>query len=150
MNRLERVHFLSRPDKLKPVRELVRQLARAQGCNESNLDCLVMSINEACMNVIQHAYQNDENGEIILEFWRDGNEMLIRIFDQGIKVDRSTIKSRDLDEVRPGGLGVHLMHKVMDSVDYLDAPEGIGNLLEMRKNISNKAVCGIECGKIED
>ena len=141
MQRLERIHFLSRADKLKPVREAVRDLALRQGCTEDNLDCMVMAINEACMNVMQHAYGEDDSGEIILEFWKDQDELVIRIYDFADKIDRSQIKSRELDDIRPGGLGVHLMHKVMDKVEYLDVPEGRGNLLEMRKRIGEKTEC---------
>ncbi|MCW9012753.1 MAG: ATP-binding protein [Gammaproteobacteria bacterium] len=148
MEQLERIHFLSRADKLKAVRRLVRQLAIEQGCNQSNLDCLVMSINEACMNVIQHAYQNNDDGEVILEFWKDKQELIIRIYDFGIQVDRSSIKSRDLDDIRPGGLGVHLIHQVMDQVEYKDGLDGEGNLLEMRKNIETDTDCGIVCDSI--
>ena len=141
MQRLERIHFLSRADKLKPVREAVRELALRQGCSEENLDCMVMAINEACMNVMQHAYGDDDTGEIILEFWKDQDELIIRIYDFADKVDRTQIKSRKLDDIRPGGLGVHLMHKVMDKVDYLDVSESRGNLLEMRKRIGKVKQC---------
>jgi anti-sigma regulatory factor (Ser/Thr protein kinase) len=147
MQRLERIHFLSRADKLKPVREAVRDLARRQGCSEENLDCMVMAINEACMNVMQHAYGDDDSGEIILEFWKDQDELVIRIYDFADRVDRSQIKSRQLDDLRPGGLGVHLIHKVMDRVDYLDSPEEKGNLLEMRKRIGEIKQCRLDKDK---
>lgn len=141
MQRLERIHFLSRPDQLQPVRDAVRSLARRQGCSEDNLDCMVMAINEACMNVMQHAYHQVEDGEIILEFWKDGSDLLIRIYDFAEPVDKSSIQSRPLDEIRPGGLGVHLIHEVMDQIDYLDGPDGTGNLLEMRKTIGGPKQC---------
>lgn len=145
MRLLQRIHFLSQPDKLKPVREAVRKLAREQGCSEENLDCMVMAINEACMNVMQHAYHQINDGEIVLEFWQESDELVIRIYDFADKVDTSTIKSRDLDDVRPGGLGVHLIHKVMDQVEYRDLPDQPGNLLEMRKRIGEIKQCKIRC-----
>ena len=145
MERLERIHFLSKADKLKPVRSAVRDLAQRQGCNKENLDCMVMAINEACMNVMQHAYGDREDGEIILEFWKDTDDLVIRIYDFADKVDRSKIKSRDLDDVKPGGLGVHLIHKVMDKVEYMDTPNEQGNLLEMRKRITGEATCDSNC-----
>jgi len=43
--------------------------------------------------------------------------------------------------VRPGGLGVHIIHQVMDSVEYKNQSEGIGNVLEMRKQLSQPAKC---------
>lgn len=145
MQLLQRIHFLSQPNKLKPVREAVRNLAREQGCSEENLDCMVMAINEACMNVMQHAYNQIDDGEIVLEFWQESDELVIRIYDFADKVDLNTIRSRNLDDLRPGGLGVHLIHKVMDKVEYRDVPEQTGNLLEMRKRIGEIKQCKIKC-----
>ena len=135
MQLLERIHFLSRADKLKPVRDTVRALAQRMNCTAENIDCMVMAINEACMNVIQHAYGAQEDGEVVLEFWMDGDDLVIRIHDFAASVDKKKIKSRDLDDIRPGGLGVHLIHKMMDSVDYLDGLDGTGNMLQMRKRM---------------
>jgi anti-sigma regulatory factor (Ser/Thr protein kinase) len=143
MQILERIHFLSRADKLKPVRDAVRLLAQRVGCSDANIDCMVMAINEACMNVIQHAYGIKEDGEVILEFWQDGQDMVIRIHDFAEKIDRSNIKSRDLDDIRPGGLGVHLITKMMDSVEYLDGQDGVGNMLQMRKRLGEFKQCDV-------
>jgi len=143
MIRLERIHLLSRADKLQPLRNFVRELASQQGCCDENLDCMVMAINEACMNVIQHAYGGREDGEIIVEFWKDDCELLVRIYDFAEKVDLQAIKSRDLDEVRPGGLGVHIIHQVMDSVEYKNQADSVGNVLEMRKQLSIPVKCNV-------
>jgi len=141
MIRLERIHLLSRADKLQPLRHFVRELASQQGCCEENLDSMVMAINEACMNVMQHAYGGREDGEIIVEFWKDDGELLVRIYDFAEKVDLKGIKSRDLNEVRPGGLGVHIIHQVMDSVEYKNQTDSVGNVLEMRKQLSMPVMC---------
>ncbi len=134
---------MSKPDRLLPVRQFVRSLARSQGCCEENLEHMVMAINEACMNVIQHAYHGAEDGEIVIEFWKQGDELLIRIIDYADAVELNSIKSRKLDEVRPGGLGVHLINKVMDSVEYTNVEGERGNVLEMRKTLSNKQSCEV-------
>ena len=145
MEKISRIHFLSRADKLKPVRDAARQLVIAQGGNEDNVDCIVMAINEACMNVIQHAYKQQDDGEVILEFWQDDEELVIRIYDFADKVDVNNIHPRPLDDIRPGGLGVHLIHKVMDTVAYIDRSGNEGNLLEMRKKLSDSIQCDINC-----
>lgn len=144
MERIERIHFLAHADKLKPLRQLVKDAARVMGCSDENLDCIVMAINEACMNIIQHAYQDEDNGEIIIEIWKGYEELIIRIYDFAEKIDCNKIKSRDLDDIRPGGLGVHLIHKVMDSVDYKNINDDFGNLLELRKVISDKKFCNLK------
>ncbi|VAW59768.1 Serine-protein kinase RsbW [hydrothermal vent metagenome] len=139
MLRIERIHLLSRADMLKPLRKFMRQLAKKQGCSEENIECLVMAINEACMNVIQHAYNNKNNEEIIVEFYKQKNELIIKVIDFANCVDISQIKSRDLKEIRPGGLGVHIINEVMDSVEYKHGLNEKGNVLEMRKQL-NKCV----------
>lgn len=144
MQIIERIHFLSRADKLKPVRDAVRALAQRMGCSAENIDCMVMAINEACMNVIQHAYGTQDDGEVILEFWQDSDDLVICIHDFAPTANRETIKSRDLDDIRPGGLGVHLIHKMMDSVQYLAGPDGIGNTLKLRKRIGEIKQCSMQ------
>ncbi len=135
MLRVERIHLLSRADMLKPLREFVHQLAKKQGCCEENIDSFVMAINEACMNVIQHAYKNKNNEEIIVEFYKQKNELIIKVIDFASCVDISQIKSRNLDDIRPGGLGVHIIKEAMDSVEYKHAINKKGNILEMRKQL---------------
>lgn len=150
MERIERVHFLAQADKLKPLRQLMKDTASGLGCSEANLDCIVMAINEACMNIMQHAYKDNENGEIIVEIWKGYEELVIRIYDFAEKIDCNQIKSRDLDDIRPGGLGVHLIHKVMDSVDYKNIDDNFGNLLELRKIISDKKFCTLQSKEDND
>ncbi len=137
MVKLERIHVMSRTDMLKPLRIFVREVTAKQTDNKKTIDDITMAVNEACMNVIQHAYKSVDDGEIIIEFWKDKQDILIKIFDQAAKVDITKIKSRDLDDVRPGGLGVHMITQLMDTVEYKSNVNTKGNLLEMRKNIIN-------------
>ena len=46
------------------------------------------------------------------------------------------VKPRDLNDIRPGGLGTHFMRETMDEVEFLISPDGGGNLLRMTKQIS--------------
>lgn len=126
---------------LKPMREFVRELCQQQGASDKSLDCMVMAINEACMNVIQHAYHGKEDEEIIIEFWKDGEQMIIKIFDFADSVDPASIKSRELDDIRPGGLGVHLINQVMDSVEYKTNTKTKGNILEMKMHLKKLTEC---------
>jgi len=135
MLRLERIHLLSKTDKLKPLRKFIRDLAMCQQWFKDDADCIVMAINEACMNVIQHAYKNSENEEIVIELWKDKQNVIVKIIDTADKVDVNLIKSRKLNDVRPGGLGVHFIHQLMDDVDYVNNSDETGNVLVMRKRL---------------
>jgi anti-sigma regulatory factor (Ser/Thr protein kinase) len=58
-------------------------------------------------------------------------------------VDPATIRSRDLDDIRPGGLGVHIIHEVMDEVRY-ERRDSRGMRLTMVKQRRSPEVCGTE------
>ena len=83
-------------------------------------------MDEALCNVIRHGYERRRDGPIWLSVWPlpggggNGHAGGIRIVveDEARQVDPSQIKSRDLDEIRPGGLGVHIIRQVMDEVSF--------------------------------
>ncbi len=135
MKKLERIHVLSNVEKLQPLRQFVQNILSDFGCSDSNVKDIVLALNEACMNVIQHAYHNIGDGEIVLEFYKDKKELVVRVIDYADKVDLNLIKSRNLDDVRPGGLGVHFISQLMDCVEYRHLPGEVGNVLEMRKQV---------------
>ena len=127
--------FPSRPEQLRHVREQVRQSALASGCGEACAADIVMAVDEACQNIIRHAYGGDPDGEIRLEIDRREGELVLSLFDLGRQVDPKQVKPRDLDDLRPGGLGTHLIREAMDRADFLRPPSGRGNLLRMVKRI---------------
>lgn len=132
--RLE-LRFPAQAAQLQRVRRRVRELVAATGCPGEQVDRIVLAVNEACMNVIQHAYGGEGSGDMILEAVIDGDEVILRVTDFAEPVDKTTVRSRDLDDVRPGGLGVHLIREVMDDVAFVEPPPGAGNTLEMRTRI---------------
>jgi sigma-B regulation protein RsbU (phosphoserine phosphatase) len=87
---------------------------------------------------MKHAYKGNCTGEIILAILREQDEITVRLTDFAEPVDTSACKSRQLDELRPGGLGVHFMSELMDDVRFLETDAGVGNLLQMKKKISTR------------
>ncbi len=126
--------FVAQSDQLRQVREWVRLAATTSGMSETQIGRVVIGVNEACMNIITHAYQ-DTQGDIVLDIMQDDGELTIQLTDFASTVDCSTIKSRDLDDIRPGGLGVHFIHQIMDEVSYLPGENGKGNVIIMKINI---------------
>ena len=53
--------------------------------------------------------------------------------------NREKVKPIWPEDIKPGGLGVCLIHDIMDKVEFLDAPSGKGNLLRMVKYLENDA-----------
>lgn len=133
--RMFQLRFPARPDRLGPVRALVKRAAESSGCAEPLCDQLVIAVNEACMNVIQHAYRGPCSDEIALEILNNGAQLIFRLEDHAEPIDLGCVRPRALDDLRPGGLGVHFIREIMDECEMGHLEQGRGNYLEMRKNI---------------
>ena len=127
------LRFPAQADRMVLVREAVRSAARYCGFDDATTRDIVLAVGEACQNVILHSYAGREAGSIVLEIRREADGMIIRVIDFGPTIDPSQIKSRDLEDLRPGGLGVHFIRTVMDTADFGPAPGGVGNVLQMTK-----------------
>ena len=137
-NRPVRLWIFSTPAHLPIVRGAMERLCRALGFDEHSTTRVVLSVDEALTNIIRHAYGGAEDQPIEVELLPQGSPaagLRIRIRDHGRPVDVRRIQSRDLDDVRPGGLGVHIMTECMDHLEYQQA-EGGGTVLTMFKRLS--------------
>ncbi len=136
MEKLFEIRFLAKPERLSLVRALVKETTENIGCSKDLTEKLVIAVNEACMNIIQHAYKGDESGEIIFEMSNNEKELYFRLIDYAEPIDLGSVKPRDLNDIRPGGLGTHFIAEIMDEhvMGHLD--EGKGNYLEMKKKIN--------------
>ena len=128
--------FFSRPDQLKSVRAKVTEAVFSCGCIGNTIQDFVIAVDEACQNIIRHAYQGNQDGEIILEICKENDDIVVLLRDFANTVDPELIKPRDLDDIRPGGLGTRFMQEVMDEVTFLPPPQEGGNLLKMKKRIT--------------
>jgi serine/threonine-protein kinase RsbW len=104
------------------VRELTKKMAEAAGFPEATADRLALAVDEATTNVIEHAYKGATDQEIELRFEDRGDELRVEIIDTGKMIDPRTVPRVDLErfvtERRTGGLGMHLMEKIMDSCTF--------------------------------
>lgn len=129
-----RLEILSRPELLAPVRSMVISMAERFGFDEVECGHLALAVDEALANVIRHAYMGDDAGRIwitILPIETSTPIFRIEIEDEGKPFDIESIVPRDLDEVRPGGLGVHLIREVTDRCTFeRRSPRGMKLVLE--------------------
>ncbi|HEC14375.1 MAG TPA: ATP-binding protein, partial [Rhodospirillales bacterium] len=142
---LLKIHFPSIPDRLKLVRAAVKKTVEFCGCEPGIVQDVVIAVDEACQNVIRHAY-GGEGGEIELEITRFNADLVLYLRDYADPIDVSKVKPRDLDDLRPGGLGTHFINEVMDEVEFMPSPTDGGNLLKMLKHIGAKPKTGREVG----
>lgn len=129
------LRFEAKARELKRVRSAVKREALAAGCDENAAQDVMLAVDEACQNVIRHAYGEEREGDMVLRIEHQGRSLVISLVDFAPRVDPRKVKPRDLDDVRPGGLGTHLIQEVMDSAEFVEPPPGCGNLLKMVKRI---------------
>lgn len=112
----------SQTDHLTEVRQFVSNLAREHGFIEDDVNKITIAVDEACTNIIKHGYNFSPKHSIDIEIHRDGINFEILISDSGKKFDPNTIETPDMKEYlshyRRGGLGVYLMKRIMDSVEF--------------------------------
>jgi len=127
----------SDPRELAAMRERIEAWLIPQGWDTTAVTEIVLAVDEALTNVIRHAYHGRTTEPIELRCGAvhdaergDGVEIVIR--DYGRQTALEDICGRDLNELRPGGLGVHIIRSTMDRADYSHA-EGGGMTLVMRK-----------------
>jgi anti-sigma regulatory factor (Ser/Thr protein kinase) len=135
--------FPASTEVLSAVRTVVREACqRARGDDKSGEksgeECseqMVLAINEACMNIIQHGYGFADGKQFTLRLGVDDGVLVALLLDNGLPACDADLCPRNLDELRPGGLGVHFMRELMDGVAYVQAPEGFANCLQLSKRI---------------
>jgi anti-sigma regulatory factor (Ser/Thr protein kinase) len=104
------------------ISELTRHMAALAGFDEAVAGRLALAVDEATTNAIEHAYAGASDQEVELRFDDRADELRVEVVDTGATLDPRNRPSVDLDrfvsERRTGGLGVHLMEKIMDSVTF--------------------------------
>ena len=98
---------------------------------------LQLAVEETVVNVIDYAYPIGINGDITVKMMWNGNTLKIVVVDTGVMFDPTLVETPDtslmVEERRVGGLGIHLVRKLMDSVNY-EREDG-KNILTLVKTI---------------
>jgi sigma-B regulation protein RsbU (phosphoserine phosphatase) len=127
--------FRADPEALRMVREKVQEALERAGCAPKTVADIIIAVNEACMNIIQHAYKGDTNGKIELAIHCRDSELEVLLTDFAAPIDYHEIRPRDLDDLKPGGLGTHFIQEIMDEMCYGHLDGEAGNYLRMMKRI---------------
>ncbi|HEX9614909.1 MAG TPA: ATP-binding protein, partial [Bacteroidota bacterium] len=90
--------ILSTTDNLIEVREFVSSAARAHGFSDEETSKIALAVDEACTNIIRHAYQNDPRREISITIFKEKDRLEVSIVDDGRKFDPSMLKPLDLKD----------------------------------------------------
>ncbi|MBU0639143.1 MAG: ATP-binding protein [Planctomycetes bacterium] len=131
------IELTSEPQQLPKVRKRLQKWLGALGWAEQEMTEIILAVDEALTNVIRHGYQGRGGQKILLSGRtirdrRRGPGLEICVRDFGRQVDPGQICGRDLEDIRPGGLGVHMIRALTDSACYSRA-DGGGMQLVMQK-----------------
>jgi len=118
-------------EKLTLFRDDLRKLLQEAGLDEKAGGEVLLAVQEVLTNVARHAYGADK-GKIAVEFIEDAEKVKISIRDFGKKFDLTKVPDPKLPREEPGGLGIYLIKRLMDQVDY-DGSCAEGNLLHLTK-----------------
>jgi anti-sigma regulatory factor (Ser/Thr protein kinase) len=132
------LRFKSDPRLLHIVRSVVGQMAALVGFSEEDTQFIILAVDEACANIIRHAYQGRQDGEIRISCRESADGIEFLLTDQGAPCDPACFPKRSLDEVRPGGLGLPLIQAVMDRVEFRRQDER--NVLHLAKSLHSSRV----------
>ena len=134
------VQLVSQPRYLAPTRRLIHEFCRQFGFDDRGAGQVALAVDEALCNVIRHGYGQKPDGPIWIKLWpyaspeRQNAGVRIVIEDEAKQIDPTQIKGRPLDEIRPGGLGVHIIREVMDE-SVFEQREGAGMRLTMVRRL---------------
>lgn len=128
----------STTENLALIREFVTAVGQQAGMSEAEIGKIELAVDEACANVIEHAYGHDASKEVTVRANVDVDSITFVIVDTGKGFDPSSIAQEDLEKLiqerKDGGLGMRLIKKLMDEVQYEIVP-GQKNELRMTKRI---------------
>ncbi len=132
-----RVEMLSNPVYLAGVRDLVSVIAQRLGFGDADRAQIALAVDEALCNIIRHGYDKRSDCPIWISLWpiaENGSVRGVRIVieDEAKQIDPTMIRGRDLEDIKPGGLGVHIIREVMDEAVY-EKRDGPGMRLTLVK-----------------
>ncbi len=115
-------------ENLEIIRDFISSVARRAGFSREEANKIELAVDEACTNIIKHAYGIENKGDIGIILRLDYYKLTILLTDHGKSFDFDRIKIPDMDkylaELRVGGLGIYLMKTLMDDVSYRTTSTG--------------------------
>ena len=141
-NRSQTRTFPGQFDSLAAIGEFVSRAAKAAGLDARAVYSVQMAVDEACSNIIEHAYGGEGRGDIECTCQINGNGLTVTLRDRGCAFDPSSVPEPDVDaelgDRQEGGLGLYLIRKLMDDVRFKFTPDA-GNVLTMVKRKGTNA-----------
>ena len=124
-------------ENLSTIREFVRQSASAFQIDADSVCDVLLAVDEAATNIIVHGYRGCQ-GTIEIDMEYLGDSLVVRLRDEANPFDPRCVPAADvelpLEQRAPGGLGIHLMRRLVDDVGHCLTAKG-GNELTLVKKV---------------
>ena len=128
--------FKSKTEYLADVRSIVRAFSLKCGFPREEAEKIALAVDEACTNVIKHAYKFDSEKEYSIRLLQLSDCIAIEVIDNGMIFNPLDAKNVDIaSHVRSfkrGGLGIHLIKNLIDEIEYHSEP-GKRNIVRLKK-----------------
>ncbi len=121
-------------DYLAEVIFFVGKMAVRLGLDKKNAKKLELITEENCMNVIEHAFEPDEEGSYQIIIERQPGKIVVAVEDQGLPFNFAKFKPND-----DKGLGMLLMRSFADEIKFLNIGRG-GKRVEFSKNLQYEEI----------
>ncbi len=112
----------STTENLSLIRDFITNNAKDVGFKDESIGKIILAVDEACTNIIKHAYKYATTGQINISVTFSDKKFTVSITDSGTHFNPSVIPDPDLkiyhQQRKTGGLGMFLMKKLMDEVNY--------------------------------
>ncbi len=129
-------------ENLKVIRDFVNTSLAELEVNDQESDVIVLAVDEVCANVIIHSCNCDINKNLELELKKEQENIVVKIKDSGLSYNPIEHKSTSLQEIvetkRKGGLGLMLVNRIMDKIEY--RVEKTFNICTLYKHVSNFSI----------
>jgi serine/threonine-protein kinase RsbW len=128
-------------ENLAKIRMFIQEIASSVGFKQESIDNMMLAVDEACTNIIKHAYKASPDGEINIKIKYEDKKLIITIIDYGKSFTPDLIPEPDIQEYykqhKVGGLGMYLMRTLMDDVKYISIP-GKYNQVLLSKSLNSQ------------
>jgi len=127
----------SRTENLTAVREFISSTVEEVKIPPDIAGDIVLAVDEACTNIIKHAYKYSPEGNIKIKLTYSDKKIVVEITDHGASFHPDAVPKPDLkkyfEEKRVGGLGMYLMKSLMDDIHYKSIPGKFNQVLLTKK-----------------
>lgn len=127
----------SRFENIELVQVVLRDSLERLGVDEDTRHWVDVAVREAVANAIKHGNAQDPGKQVHVDLFREGDEVVIRVEDEGIGFDPDQLRDPLAPEnlLKPNGRGIFYMKSFMDDIHYGPRPGG-GTIVTLRKKVA--------------